>query len=90
MTIAIPKPAQDQAIASIKRYFQENMDERIGNLAAGGLLKFFLAEVGPLIYNQAVRDVQERLQAQVADLDVEVYEEEFQYWRKTERKTRDK
>ena len=33
MSIELPKPARDQAIASIERYFQENMDERIGNVA---------------------------------------------------------
>ena len=33
----------------------------IGNIAAGGLLGFFLEEIGPVIYNKAVADVQERL-----------------------------
>jgi uncharacterized protein (DUF2164 family) len=58
------------------------MDEPIGNVAAGGLLGFFLEEIGPSIYNQAVADVQERLQARVAELDIEVHEDEFGYWRK--------
>ena len=58
------------------------MDEEIGNLAAGALLGFFLKEVGPLVYNKAVADAQARLQAQVMELDVEVYEEAFQYWLK--------
>ena len=35
MTIVIPKEARKEAIASIERYFRENMDEPIGNLAAG-------------------------------------------------------
>jgi hypothetical protein len=29
-----------------------------------------------------VADVQERLQARVAELDIEVHEDEFGYWRK--------
>lgn len=85
MTIEISKEARSQAIASIERYFRENMDEPIGNVAAGALLGFFLDEVGPLVYNRAVADVQERLQARVAELDLEVHEDEFQYWRKFER-----
>jgi uncharacterized protein (DUF2164 family) len=85
MAIDIPKEARKEAIASIERYFRENMEEPIGNIAAGGLLSFFLEEVGPLVYNQAVADVQERLQARVMELDIEVHEEEFQYWRKFER-----
>ncbi len=64
------------------------MEEPIGNIAAGALLGFFLEEVGPVIYNRAVAEVQERLQARVSELDIEVHEEEFQYWRKYERKGR--
>jgi uncharacterized protein (DUF2164 family) len=86
MTIEIPKDARKEAIASIERYFRENMEEPIGNIAAGGLLSFFLEEIGPIVYNQAVADVQERLQQRVTELDIEVHEEEFQYWRKFERK----
>jgi uncharacterized protein (DUF2164 family) len=85
MTIEIPKEARKEAIASIERYFQENMEQKIGNIAAGGLLGFFLEEIGPLIYNQAVADVQERLQARIMELDIEIHEDEFQYWRKFER-----
>lgn len=82
MTIEISKEAKKLAIASIERYFQENMDEKIGNIAAGALLGFFLDDVGPTIYNQAVTDVQERLQTRVMEIDVEVHEDEFGYWRK--------
>jgi uncharacterized protein (DUF2164 family) len=88
MTIELSKEARKEAIASIERYFRENMEEPIGNIAAGALLGFFLEEVGPAIYNRAVADVQERLQARVMELDIDVHEEEFQYWRKYERKER--
>lgn len=82
MAIEIPKEARAQLIASIERYFQEHRDERIGNVAAGALLGFFLEELGPLVYNRAVADVQDRLQARVAEVDIEVHEDEFTYWRK--------
>lgn len=55
---------------------------RSGNIAAGARLNFFVKEIGPVIYNQAVAAVQERLQARVAEIDIEVHEDEFQYWRK--------
>ena len=86
MTIEISKEARKEAIASIERYFQENMEEKIGNIAAAGLLSFFLEEIGPSIYNRAVADAQERLQARVQDLDFEVHEDEFAYWRKYDKK----
>lgn len=85
MTIEISKEARKQAVASIERYFQENMEERIGNVAASALLGFFLEEIGPLVYNRAVADVQERLGARVAELDIEFHEDEFDYWRKVEK-----
>lgn len=85
MTIDISKDTRKEAIASIERYFQENMEERIGNVTAGALLNFFLEEVGPVIYNKAVADVQERLQARVMELDIEFHEDELQYWRKADR-----
>ena len=90
MTIEIPKEARKEAITSIERYFQENMDEKIGNIAAGALLGFFLEEIGPLVYNQAVADVQERMQARISELDIEIHEDEFQYWRKQERQRKSK
>jgi len=81
-TIEISRELRQQAITSIERYFRENMEEPIGNIAAGALLGFFIEEIGPTIYNKAVADVQERLQARVSEVDLEVHEDEFQYWRK--------
>ena len=88
MTIELSKEVRAEAVASIERYFRENMDERIGNIAAGGLLAFLLEEIGPSIYNKAVSDVQERLQQRVAEVDIEVHQEEFQYWRKFEKQAK--
>jgi len=85
MTIELPKDARAQAITSIERYFREHMEAPIGNVAASGLLSYFVEEIGPVIYNQALADVQERLQARIAELDLEVHEEPFQYWRKFDR-----
>ena len=90
MPIELSKDTRAQAIASIERWFRENRDEPIGNLAAGALLSFFLEEIGPTIYNRAVADVQERLTARIAELDIEVHEDEFEYWRKYDRTARAK
>jgi len=90
MTIEINDHNRQGLIASIQRYFQENMDEPIGNLAAGALLTFFMKELGPLVYNKAVVDVQNRLQARIAEIDLEVYEDEFQFWNKSGEKKKAK
>lgn len=80
MAIELPREQRAEAVASIERWFAENMEERIGNIAAGALLGFFLEEIGPTVYNKAVADVQERLQVRIAELDIEVHEDEFPYW----------
>ena len=85
MTIELGKEDRQQAIASIERYFQDNLEQKIGNVAASGLLGFILEEIGPSIYNKGVADAQERLQQRVSELDYEVHEDEFTYWRKYDR-----
>ncbi len=85
MPIELAKEDRQQAIESIMRYFTENMDERIGNVSAGALLGYFLDEIGPLVYNRAGAVVQDRLQARIQELDFEVHEDEFTYWRKHDR-----
>jgi uncharacterized protein (DUF2164 family) len=82
MAIDLSKQDRATALASIERYFSVNMQERIGNIAAGALLNFFIEEIGPSIYNRAVAEVQERLQVRISELDIEVHEDEFGYWRK--------
>lgn len=88
MTIELTKEIRADAIASIQRYFEKNMEEPIGNIGAGALLGFFLEEIGPTIYNKAVTDVQERLQQRISELDFDVHEDEFQYWKKYEVKSK--
>lgn len=89
-TIEISKPERTAAIASIQRYFEENLPEPIGDLPAGLLLNFFLEEVGPLIYNRAIADAQARLQQRVSDLNGELYADEFQYWPKVDIKRKNR
>ena len=85
--IELTKPQRVDAIASIQRYFEENLDP-IGELPAGLLLNFLLEEIGPAIYNQAIVDAQARLQQQLSDLSGELYADEFQYWPRADAKRR--
>ena len=85
-SIELSKQARTDAIASIKRYFDENMPEPLGDLPAGLLLNFFLEEIGPVVYNQAVKDVVFRAQQRIGDLEGELYAPVFEYWPEQERK----
>ncbi|HEV2484841.1 MAG TPA: DUF2164 domain-containing protein [Terracidiphilus sp.] len=90
MTVELSKQARVAAIASVQRYFEENLPEPIGNLGAGLLLDFFIEEVGPVIYNQAIADAQTRLQQRVVDQNGELYGDEFQYWPRVDSKRKDR
>jgi len=80
VTMELSKEKRAEAIASLKKYFEEEVREPMGDLRAGLLLDFFLEEVGPAIYNKAIEDAQARIAARVADLDGELYADEFQWW----------
>ena len=79
MQIELPDQSRADAIASLKRYFEENF-EPLGDLPAGLLLNYILEEIGPAIYNRAIHDAQARLTQRVADLEGELFVDEFQYW----------
>jgi uncharacterized protein (DUF2164 family) len=88
-SIELPREKRAEAIASLKKYFEEEIGEPIGDLRAGLLLDFFLEDIGPAIYNRGIADAQARLAARVADLEGELCADEFQYWqREAKRKKR--
>ena len=80
MAIEIPDEARRQMIESIRKYFAEAMDEEIGDLKAGLLLDFVLAEICPTVYNRAIGDAQAWLMGRLEDLEPSLYEPEFAYW----------
>ena len=80
MSIKLGKETEDRLVASIRRYFDANMDEGIGDLPARMLLDFCVRELGPSIYNHAIADAQSAMQERIAELDVNCYEPEFSYW----------
>jgi uncharacterized protein (DUF2164 family) len=82
MAIKLPDEVKTALIASIKRYFTENMDEEIGDLKASLLFEFCVKEIGPSIYNQAIADAQACMQEKVADLDGTCHEPELGYWKR--------
>lgn len=69
-------------LASIKRFFAEELEQDIGDLKAGIVLDYFVREIGPSIYNQAIADAQQTLERNVADLAGTRYQPEFDFWKK--------
>lgn len=82
MAIKLDPQTHDYLIGSIRQFFAEELDEDIGDLKAALVLDFFVREVGPSVYNQAIADAQESLERAVSDLSGVRYEPEFDYWKR--------
>lgn len=80
MAIELPDATRRQLISSLRRYFERELDEEIGDLKARMLLDYLLIEVAPVAYNQGVRDAQSYIQDKTLELDGSVYEPEMTWW----------
>ena len=78
--IEIDRTTRTRAIASIQRYFAEELEQDIGDLKAGLLFDYFLAEHGPIVYNQAIADARAFFDERSADLAAVCYQPEFPFW----------
>ena len=74
MAIKFPQETRRDIVPLIQQYFAEERDECIGNLEAEFLLDFFIAQIGPHIYNQALQDAQAYLRGRLADIEDGLYE----------------
>jgi uncharacterized protein (DUF2164 family) len=83
MSIELGRDERQAALASLERWFKDNLDDPPGNVAAMGLLGHIAAEIGPCFYNRGVADAQERLRMRVDELDIELHVEPFQPATKT-------
>lgn len=82
MTPELTDDATASSIASIQRYFAEELELDIGDLKARLVLEFFLKEIGASVYNKGVADAQTFLRDKLADVESACYAEEFAYWPK--------
>ena len=80
MDITLSEQTRTQAIASIRRYFTEQLDQEVGDLQASLVLEFILKEIGPSIYNAAIADAQVYFRDRAAELDGACFVPEFEYW----------
>ena len=82
MAIKLDKETETLLVGSIRRFFAEEMDDDIGDLKALRVLEYFIRELGPNIYNQAISDAQKYIQEKAADMGDAYYEAEFDFWKK--------
>ncbi|WP_243298983.1 DUF2164 domain-containing protein [Bacillus litorisediminis] len=56
MYIQLPKEQKDQIIEEIQRFFLQEKGDDLGIIAAENIFSFFMEELGPILYNQGVKD----------------------------------
>jgi uncharacterized protein (DUF2164 family) len=78
-TLELTSDARKLSLASIRRHFQEDLDQDIGDLKASLVLDFFLAELGPSVYNMGVADAKKFIADRTEDLGA-LSLEEFAHW----------
>lgn len=76
MRIKLSEERRSVLIGAIQAFFREQLDDDIGELKAGLVLDFFVKQLGPPVYNQAIRDAHGFMQDKLVDLEGEFYEPE--------------
>jgi uncharacterized protein (DUF2164 family) len=82
VAMKLEQDTETYLLNSIRRFFAEEMEMDIGDLKAARILDFFVEEMGPSIYNQAIVDAQAFFSEKVADLAGVHNPAEFNYWKK--------
>jgi uncharacterized protein (DUF2164 family) len=62
---------KELCLKEIATYFERERGEIIGLIAARDILDFFLQNIGPAIYNQAIEETKNILKKQLEGLDFE-------------------
>jgi len=76
MRVRISEERRGRLVEALQGFFREKFDEELSEFKAGLLLEFVVEELGPPVYNQAVRDAHDFLQEKLVDLQGEFYEAE--------------
>ncbi|MBA2290945.1 MAG: DUF2164 domain-containing protein [Gemmatimonadales bacterium] len=82
MTPTLSDDDRKQAVVSLARFVDDELDVELGGIQVESLLMFFLKEIAPVVYNQGVADAQVFLRDRIADLEATCYAPEFTYWPK--------
>jgi uncharacterized protein (DUF2164 family) len=74
MRIRLTDERRARTLRSVKKFWAETLDQELSDFTATRILDFFVKELGPPVYNQAIQDARAFLQGKLEDLDVEFYE----------------
>lgn len=73
MKITLSDRRLSAAKDKIRAYFESELEQPIGVLKADLIMDFFIRELGPFIYNQAIEDAHAFMQDKIIDLESTLY-----------------
>jgi len=73
LMLKLPKEQKDQLISSIQQYFELERSETLGSIAAEQLLDFMIKEIGPHVYNHAIKDARKTVLERMQTMEDELY-----------------
>ena len=82
MSVTLDAEARKEAIASIERFADHELEVELSQIQATQLLDYFLKEIAPSVYNGAIADAKRFLGARLEDLEASCFQGEFTYWPK--------
>ncbi len=76
MRIKLSEERREVLVAEVQQLFSEEFERDLSAFQADRLIDFFLTQIGPPVYNQAVQDARAFVLTKLEDLDGEVHEPE--------------
>lgn len=82
MAIELSKDDQQQALTSLGRFAESELEVELSDIQLRSLLQYILKEIAPSVRNKALADAQDFLRERLADMVATLDEPEFVYWPK--------
>lgn len=80
--VKMPQDQREAVLDHIQEYFELERGESIGRLAADNMLEFFMGELGPAVYNQALSDCRTLAVQRMQGLEEDMYALEWKIKRR--------
>ena len=81
MPPSFSKEQKAEIVASMQRYYADNLDGELSEMQARFLLEYFMSEIAPFAYNQGVEDAQKYFLGVTQDLPGTCFHEALTYWK---------
>lgn len=69
----LPLEQKKALIEKIQYYYHVELGETLGDLASENMLEFMLHTLGPLVYNEALKDARSVINERILSLEDELY-----------------